>query len=903
MVTTLLHTWIDLRDGETRLFGLMSAHAMLYGASKSLLLTAATAIFLTQFDDSVILWSYLVIAVASILLSVVLTHVQEKFPSKVLYRGILLLLIAAALSFWFGLLVAAPAWIVFALMAWERVQDTVFRVEWFGIQGELLNMQQSKRLLGPIGVMEMIGKVIINLIVPLLLQFITARALVFLAIIGYALIYIVLELLMRQAATDDEPTHQARQRLQPTRERTPTPLKENKFLWAFFASIALAVLLEMVLTYGTFGAIQSRYTTETSMATFLSWVQFITFSAVLLIRALLTEGLVRRFGAGAGFAILPVILAISSGISIASGVGLGVASSAFFFSVIVIYTAVMVVFEGIYDTSIVLLLQVLNPKEQLQAQIGSEMVITPLATGVTGIVLLLLRYFGWTSPLIAISICALIAVGMIGVTYAIYKLYHAALAQTFEAATFAGEAYQLSRAELKACQQRLRSQHAIEVQFAVDQLKATQHPFTAADLSRLLTHRDSNICTLGLQLTAQTRCQALLPMVYTLLSVEQTPQLQCVALDTLCTLAAEKALPTVRIYLTSDVAILRHRAMTLLLQHGDLQDLNMVTTMLTALLKTTCKNTQLLLAETLLNSHIPALYDKAFIQLLDNATRQVKRHCYKLIGDLGTTVHLDKLIAAIHVPHYAGIASTSLVKLGAVTISTLQQHYECTATTQRTKQRLLNVLGQLNLPAANAYLVAQLPTCDMDSRRLIYSALTRNQYHAQHIDLAELMALELETAASLTALQATLSQQPADTLLLDGLAQASRDVRHQISLLLGLMREPKVVQTAKRALDHGSATQQALGLEYFEIAFPKQFRTTGIALFDPQQSTQERWAKLQHSYAQYQLGIADSVQLILQSATLSPWLKTCAAQMATKLNDTQGQLAGHHRPLDVATTL
>ncbi len=876
-----LNKWVELRDGEERLFGLLALHSALFGSSISLFFTAATAIFLAQFDDSALIWNYLTIAVISIVLSAILVQVQRKLPTSFLFRSVVLLLIGAALFFWSGLLVASPAWIVFTLMAWERVQDTLLRVEWLGIQGELLTISQSKRMLGPIGAAEMAGKVTTYIFIPILLQFTSARFLILLTAIAFGLMYLLLELLLRLQNNATETATQTRSRLQPTRAIPQRPIWENKYLWTILGSIGLVTLLKMTLTYGTYTGMQQRFTDEAQLASFVSWFYLTVYCIVLFIRGPLTPILVRRFGVGMGFGLLPFVIVIAGTLSVISGMQLGIDNFLFFASVILVFGAFHVIFTGFYGTSQVLLLQVLHPKEQVQAKIGSEMIMTPVATGLTGLMLLALKQFELTNPLIAIGLASLVAVIMLLLVRSVYKHYHASLSNSFATSKLSGKTVQLTTAdELAALRQRLRSPEPVEIRFTVDQLKELQKPLQVADTSVLLSHVDPSIRVLGLQEVGNNKLDQLLNMVNALLTFDQHPNVRKTALDVYCQRQGVSALHLARRYVTDADPLMRQSALLAMFKYGGIEGLQTATQTLNEMLQTSNADQRALLAETIVKSEIPALTNTLFSEMLEEDNVTLRREYYRIIGRTKALQYIPHLLKALNTPIYAGTASQSLVQFGDPIVQPAIQIYEARETDIKTKQRIVSVLSKLNLPAVNQYLFNQLADAESELRRTIYEALALNRYHpTTDVALATLLPRELETGACLTALHACLQKSNATPLLMHSIEQALGDVRTQIALLLGLMRGYKVVNFAKRALDYGGATQQALGMEYFETIIPVEFKDTAMVLFDPELKTQERWEKLQKVFPQFQMDVDKSLRCMLESAELSPWVRACALHM------------------------
>lgn len=885
----LLRKIADLHQGEERLYLLLALHAFSVGAATSFFAAAATAIFLIRFSNEALLWNYLAVAVISVLLGAILNTVRKRLSSKLLFRIILFSLIGGAALFWGGLFITTAAWLVFTLMAWERVQDRLFGVEWVGVQGEFLTVQQSKRFVGPIGLVEMGGRILTAAGTPLLLYFVSTETLLLIAAGTYGLALIALEAIVRSQKQNAETVANKRQRLAVTRVLPPKPLSENVYLWTILGSVAVLTLLQATLNYGFYSKLQEQFTTEEQLASFTSWLQLVIHITTILARALLTKPLLKRFGAAMGYIWLPVVMIVTASIGLLVGYQVGAQTSLFFAVFVLTFGSYGTIKKGLYSTSDVLLLQIFHPTERHQANFGSGMIVKPVMTGVTGVFLLVLRQFSWASPLNTIALVLGFSLVLMALAIAVTRYYQHTLNGSFSAQRFTpNSTLDMSDLETVAhTRQRLQSNNPTEVGFVLRQFEASKLLLDVHEIADLLRHPNCKIRLLGLAQIGKTADRRFMPTVKTAIQADENSAVRAAALETYSQLGALDRVQLAQTHLGSDCPTLRENALWVLLKYGGVEGLSIGLKQINAQLRNGTQSTKLRAIDLIGKSGNLSLAASYFPTALQFDDVQLQRQVYLSIGELQAEQFLPRLFEALESPLLATTALKSLSNFGDRVIPSAMRLYQDPDTDPKVRERLIQVLSRPNDASVNAYLFAQLETAPLETRLILLRNLTRNHFRpADSVDLTSLMQRELDTGRRIVQLQHAVAAQDMP-LLQDALTQSLADVRTTITLILGWQRNAKAISLAKRSLDYGNPSQQSISLEYFDTILPVTYKSTALTLLDPMLTIAQRREALTLKQETDEADVVAVLQSLLHPSpdSLSTWVNLCAIHTAEACHD------------------
>ncbi len=386
MVSKLYRT-LSIRESETTLFWLLALHAMCFGVTLSFAYTAATAIFLSQFDETALLWSYVVIAGIGVIVSAAIAFLQTHTSIPTFLNVVIGVVLLSTITFWAGLQYAPHIYIVFGVIVWEQIQFTLAEFEWYGIQGEMLTIQQGKRLMGAVGGVEELAKIGSFLSVPLLLNLLEVHHLLLVAAGFYIVQLVVMQRIFKLQRTLI---------LAGTVEGAAEPTVSNRelvrkpYVQGILLFMGLLIIFEMTINVGFFSGIQLRYQTEAEIAQFIAIFSLALYSSLFVFRSFIAPRLLQRYGAEVGFLALPVCITIATAASWAAGVSFGFESLLFFAAVTAARGIYELIGTGLQETSLMLVFQVMKSGERFKVQNLLQTLVIPMATGLAGGLLLLI---------------------------------------------------------------------------------------------------------------------------------------------------------------------------------------------------------------------------------------------------------------------------------------------------------------------------------------------------------------------------------------------------------------------------------------------------------------------------------------------------------------------------------
>ena len=144
--STRINTWFNIRPGEERPTALMLLHSFFMGISTVFFETAASALFLAQFDASALPFVYLAAAGVSILTGLTYTRLKDRVGFATLMIGTLGSLLLLVCLTRLGLSAFEAGWLVFSMMVAYRLISILTDLEYWALAARLYDVQQSKRL-------------------------------------------------------------------------------------------------------------------------------------------------------------------------------------------------------------------------------------------------------------------------------------------------------------------------------------------------------------------------------------------------------------------------------------------------------------------------------------------------------------------------------------------------------------------------------------------------------------------------------------------------------------------------------------------------------------------------------------------------------------------------------------
>ena len=387
-------SFLGVEPTERRSAGLMTAHSFFMGCSTVFFETAASATFLARFPSSYLPWVYIAAAGVNTVTGTVYSTAQRRVSFSRLMKGTLWFLLAIVLSVRVGLAVSGLAWVAFAGLVSYRIVSSLTDLEYWAVASRIYDVRQAKRLFGLVGTGEVVARTAGAFSIPLLVKVGGVGNLMVLSAGGLLLSLLFVGAALRPVpGVHDLPSPPSVAIGQPA--RGPQTVREglreiltSPYLTMVVGVATLATFGKYFVDFAFLEQMSSLSNREEELAAYLGVFNGATQTVSLLTRLFVSRPLLARFGIRVGVVILPVMHAICSALTIASG-ALGFGAVSVFW--------LMLANQGIYksfkhpidNASFKVLYQPLKPEQRLSAQIAVEIIFSPVVVGIAGGVMLL----------------------------------------------------------------------------------------------------------------------------------------------------------------------------------------------------------------------------------------------------------------------------------------------------------------------------------------------------------------------------------------------------------------------------------------------------------------------------------------------------------------------------------
>jgi len=293
----------DRRDtavGFATLVAILTAHAMLE--------TARDALFLEKLPASYLPLAYIAIAA----LALVQSKLNQKASARFSRRKLLSLsLIGGAVItalFW-QLSASGGSWVLGALYVWTGLLATVVVVQFWLQLGEVLQVDQAKRVFAIIGAGGLVGATLGSLIASGLLTLLAdARMLLLVSAVFFAFAA-VLPLGFGKAAVE-KPTRR-RGAAAPPAKNTLRMIKNDVYLRRLLWMVLIGAVLVTGVDY-LFKATVATHVAKASLGSFFARYYAVVNSVALVVQLLLARRIVSKLHVNGALLVLPLLLLLGS---------------------------------------------------------------------------------------------------------------------------------------------------------------------------------------------------------------------------------------------------------------------------------------------------------------------------------------------------------------------------------------------------------------------------------------------------------------------------------------------------------------------------------------------------------------------------------------------------------------
>lgn len=383
---------LNIRPEETGAVLLLIVFSFFTGLTLSFYFTASNAIFLKHFPSRMISLSYVASGVAVYLAWLVLSRIDRKLsiPMQLVLKFIFVFSTVLAITFWVWIYDTPAA--AFVMFTWIRVLVYITLITFWGMAGKLFSIRQGKRVFGLIGIGEVVSILIGYFSIPLLLNVLKAKDLLFVSS-GALLICLLITLLIirrfRAQLTDIPAAAVPENAKQKRKETTYIRLLKQPYFRYISLMAFLPIFGYLFVDFLFLDQTKQEFADNPEMISgflglFLGFTSFIE-----LIFKFISGRLLSKYGLKISLMALPAVLLFSGTLSAFFGTLYG--SLGLFFALIALARLFERSIRGsIYEPSFQLLYQPIPESQRLVFQNQIEGIPKALSTIVTGEVIYLL---------------------------------------------------------------------------------------------------------------------------------------------------------------------------------------------------------------------------------------------------------------------------------------------------------------------------------------------------------------------------------------------------------------------------------------------------------------------------------------------------------------------------------
>jgi ATP:ADP antiporter, AAA family len=869
----------QIHAGEGRVVVLLLLFSFCLGIPQVFVETAANTLFLTTFDARGLALIYLGFALTSPLVGLLYSWAEARISLPRLLAANLGLLLLSLLALQLALTTTASSAPIVVLAIWGEVVWVLTSLVFGALVGQLFNVRQSRRLVGLVGSGEVVAGILGGFLIPLLVRRMGTASLLLVAALGAGLALALLPALWRAGRSGAWGSHEGS--AEPA-AKVPARLLKSGYIRLIFAFAALSLLGYFFLDTMFYIEVEARYPDEEQLASFLGVFYGLVGLLTLAGRSLLIARVLERFGMLGG--LLAVPLAVVGGTLAIVVAGLAAAGTALIFWLVVLTKLLNEVLKDAIDQPVSLILyQPLRAEQRVSAQTAVESTVEPLASGIAGILLLVLGVFAGLSNLgLTIALLGMLAIWML-VGLNLERAYTAALLNALARRWLGGVALTFHDGSSRAIlRQALRSPHADEVIYALSLIEQSEPAVLPELLPSLLTHPAPGVRVEALQRVEQRRLLETLPAVSALLE-DQNLAVRGRALRTLAVLEGQEGFARLAPYLDDETPQLRLGLLAGLLRGRPGPGMRAAEQQLTALASSPAAD-QRAQAAQLLGEVADSAFNPWLLPLLHDKNPQVREAALAAAGKIGGALW-PHVVAALATPEVYATAATALARGGAAALPALAEVLANSGYPRTAALRATRVCGRIGQPALGL-LLKHCAHADPAVRHQVLLALSRHEAHIAAPQAEQIRVQIRAEVADITALLAALDDLGAERPLLplrDALAERILRARDRVLLLLTLIADRQSILRARDGLALARGEQRAYAVEALDLLLDSALKPLVLPLCD-ELSSHQQLQRLGALFPQPRLGPERRLrQLAAESGRPRDWIAVCAQYALERL--------------------
>ncbi len=845
-LANILSRFLDIRSGEARRVGMMASLLFFLLAANNVIKVVRDSLFLSRFPISHLPYVYLLAALLAGVLIAVYTRYTVRLPLYRLMLGSNAFIISNVLMFWFLIVVFNFAWAIYAFYIWSAIVGVLAVAQFWTFAGLIFTSREAKRLFGVFNAGGSLGGILggfgsgwaVNL-------FMGTNELFWLIGALFAGAFGVVWLAgnelseLQTAAVKEIPTSRETKAIQQT--GALGSILASRYLQLIAGAIFVSVAVSTLIDFQFKAAAKTAYPSQDELTTFFgsyyAWVAIITFFC----QVVLTRRLLTAFGLMPSLLLLPVgLFAGSLGILVWPGL----------FSTTATRLTDVVLRSSVNQSGMEILYLPLSATIKRRVKTFLDVVLQRLGDGAAGLIVLFYALFMMQSDP---ALLAYFSLGVITVwamfIFVLRSGYLQALRTGLEARAITWEGGEINYADkqtIEAVLQNLQKEDERALLFGLDLAENMDPEVIAPRLPlSLLQHPSALVRGRSLKLFAASTEPEKLNEIVRLLE-DENREVQAEAINVVCAIRKEDAIPLMRPYLESPDPRVQRSAIECLLHHGDAEIREVALATFRKMIAN--PGTDGAAARTEAARLMGEVDDPEFTGYLSKLIRDdpsipVIREALAAAGKRKEPTLLGDIIMRLCCPKTKSWARQALIEYGEVAVETLREALLDSNTSRDIRLSIPRTLSKIESPDAMGALLSGLNQEDGSLRYKIILGLEEMARHLRNLPI-DRHVIEMAIVSEARRYYRRfltffgLFGDENDRSMNDGwllhqaLLENMEREKERVLRLLSLIYPPEDIGNATAALHSGSRAKQAQAIEFLDNLLTGDVKRHVFPLFD-----------------------------------------------------------------------
>lgn len=728
---------LNIQTGEYQPSMFLIIYSFFLGCGVFIFDTVSYAMFLYKYDASSLPYAYIIIAAVIICLGSVYSRLGEYLSTSKLMKGTLVMLFISVFLFRIAFNFSDAKWLAFGLLLWNEVLTILTGLIFWNLANRIFDTQQGKRLFGLIGCGEIVAGMICGFLTPGLVNFMGTLNLLWISAVSltFALVVLIGILKVFRDSIEIPESEGERHYSDPLSE----VLGDNYLQLILFVTI-LSITVYYFVDFAFYNRAEILFTNEDQLARFLGIFFGVIQGINLFIRIFFSGWLLNKYGLKLGLSLLPILLLCGIFTSAIYGSILGI-GAIFFWMILGTKLIDEVVRNTIDSPSMVLLFQPLPVQYQLSAQTIIEVIVSPFATGLSGILLVIFFSADYFSVLHLSFITLAILLDWLVISILMHREYSAALMKAVNNRILQGLSPSfIDASSTEVLKSKLKSPYPDEVIYSLNILENVQPELQVSFLFEILDHPLPVIRQEVLNRFARLKLSSLIPVIQKRIEMEESPIVKSTAIHALCMVGESEVVEQVAPYIDDPNPQVRLGAMVGLLSRGGIEGVLLAGEKLLGMEKSQNPEDREFTARVLGDVGMRSFY-KPLLFLLKDKDQNVRMAALEAAGKIKNPRLWPLVIDNLPLPTFCRGATSALVAAGTEIIPSLESILNNKDQPKNVLIRVARVLGQIGDVHAIEILRQHINHPEKDVQYQILASLTKCKFSIKDTNITFIVQL------------------------------------------------------------------------------------------------------------------------------------------------------------------